>query len=160
MTNQRQSDLASRGVAAQSALDQARRDYLGAQSRLIAAQRPTRCSRNSAASPTEPIEANPQYLQAKANVDRAQRDLAHTRVTAPIDGVVTNVARLQPGNYLAAAQTAFNLVSRREHVGRGQSEGNRSRACEDRRPRHRRRRRLFRPDVECESGVDHAGLGV
>ena len=39
VTNQRQSDLAARGVAAQAALDQARRDYLGAQSRLLGAQR-------------------------------------------------------------------------------------------------------------------------
>ena len=31
---------------------------------------------------------------------------------APVAGIVTNVAALQPGNYLAAAQTAFNLVSR------------------------------------------------
>lgn len=113
VTNQRQTDLASRGVAAQAALDQARRDHLGAQARLIAAQRQADALlAQLGGKPDEPVDTNPQYLQAKAAVDRAQRDLTHARVVAPIDGVVTNVARLQPGNYLAAAQTAFNLVSR------------------------------------------------
>jgi membrane fusion protein (multidrug efflux system) len=113
VTNQRQTDLVSRGVSAQAALDQAKRDYLGAQSRLIGAQKQADALlAQLGGKPDDPVETNPQYKQAKAAVDRAARDLAHARVVAPLDGVVTNVAALQPGNYLAAAQTAFNLVSR------------------------------------------------
>jgi membrane fusion protein, multidrug efflux system len=113
VTNQRQTDLLTRNVATQAAVDQARRDYLGAQSRLIAAQRQADALlAQLGGKPDEAVEANPQYKQAKAAVDKAARDLAHTRVNAPVAGIVTNVAALQPGNYLAAAQTAFNLVSR------------------------------------------------
>lgn len=113
VTNQRQTDLVAHGVAAQAALDQAKRDYLGAQSRLIGAQRQADALlAQLGGKPDDPVESNPQYLAAKAAVDKAARDLAHARVTASVAGVVTNVAQVQPGNYLAASQTAFNLVSR------------------------------------------------
>ena len=47
--------------------------------------------------------------------DEAARQLAHTIVYAPFAGIVTNVPALQPGQYLAAAATAFNIVSS-DHV--------------------------------------------
>lgn len=53
----------------------------------------------------------PQYLEAKARVDEAQRQLDHTVVKAPFAGVVTQVEQIQPGQYLAAATAAFGLVS-------------------------------------------------
>ena len=55
------------------------------------------------------------YLAAKARADEAQRELDHTVVRAPFDGVVTQVDQLQPGQYLAASTGAFGLVSS-EHV--------------------------------------------
>ena len=51
------------------------------------------------------------YLQAKARLDEAQRQLEHTVIRAPFDGVVTQVDTVQPGMYLAAATAAFGLVS-------------------------------------------------
>ena len=57
----------------------------------------------------------PAYLQAQARVDEAQRELDHTVVRAPFDGIVTQVEAVQPGMYLAAATPAFALVST-EHV--------------------------------------------
>jgi membrane fusion protein, multidrug efflux system len=58
------------------------------------------------------IEAtqHPQYLQAKAQVEEAQRQLDHTVVTAPFVGIVTDVPAIAPGKYLAASTTAFFLV--------------------------------------------------
>ncbi|HEY2131622.1 MAG TPA: HlyD family secretion protein [Acetobacteraceae bacterium] len=53
----------------------------------------------------------PQYLQAQAQVDEAQRQLEHTEVHAPFDGIATQVDTLQPGMYLAAATAGFGLVS-------------------------------------------------
>ena len=53
---------------------------------------------------------HPQYLQAKAQVDEAQRQLDHTVVRAPFAGIVTNVPSITPGKYLAASTTAFYLV--------------------------------------------------
>jgi membrane fusion protein (multidrug efflux system) len=51
------------------------------------------------------------YLQAKARVDEAQRQLDHTVIYAPFAGIVTQVDSVQPGMYLAASVAAFGLVS-------------------------------------------------
>ncbi len=51
------------------------------------------------------------YLQAKARLDEAQRQLDHTIIYAPFGGVATMVDTVQPGMYLAAATAAFGLVS-------------------------------------------------
>jgi membrane fusion protein (multidrug efflux system) len=53
---------------------------------------------------------HPQYLQAKAQVEEAERQLDHTIVKAPFAGLVTNVPAIAPGKYLAASATAFYLV--------------------------------------------------
>jgi membrane fusion protein (multidrug efflux system) len=61
------------------------------------------------------VTEHPQYLQAKAQVDEAQRQLDHTVVKAPFAGTVTNVPSIAPGKYLAASMTAFFLVDK-DHV--------------------------------------------
>jgi membrane fusion protein (multidrug efflux system) len=58
-----------------------------------------------------PVAEHPQYLQAKAQVDEAQRELDHAVVKAPFAGVVTDVPSIAPGKYLAASVTAFYLVA-------------------------------------------------
>jgi membrane fusion protein (multidrug efflux system) len=65
--------------------------------------------------PDIPVTQHPQYLQAKAQVDEAQRQLDHTFVKAPFAGIVTNVPSIAPGKYLAASTTAFYLVDT-DHV--------------------------------------------
>ncbi|HVT55072.1 MAG TPA: HlyD family secretion protein [Xanthobacteraceae bacterium] len=50
---------------------------------------------------------HPLYLQAKAKVDEAQRQLDDTVVRAPFGGVVTQVSALQPGTYLVAQTAAL-----------------------------------------------------
>jgi membrane fusion protein (multidrug efflux system) len=57
------------------------------------------------------VRLTPQYLQAKAQVDEARRQLAHTQVYAPFNGVATQVETMQPGMYLAAATAGIGLVS-------------------------------------------------
>jgi membrane fusion protein, multidrug efflux system len=56
-----------------------------------------------------------QYLQAKAQLDEAQRQLNDTVVKAPFAGIVTDVPATAPGRYLAASTTAFYLVDT-DHV--------------------------------------------
>jgi membrane fusion protein, multidrug efflux system len=68
-----------------------------------------------AGDPNIPVTQHPQYLQAKAQVDEAQRQIDHTVVKAPFAGIVTNVPAIAPGKYLAASMTAFYLVDR-DHV--------------------------------------------
>jgi len=61
--------------------------------------------------PDIPVSEHPQYLQAKAAVDEAQRQLDHMVVRAPFAGVVTSVSSIAPGKYLQVAMTAFYLVA-------------------------------------------------
>ena len=61
------------------------------------------------------VTQHPQYRQAQAQVDEAQRQLDHTVITAPFAGTVTNVPAIAPGKYLAASTTAFFLVDT-DHV--------------------------------------------
>ncbi|MGA8356486.1 MAG: HlyD family secretion protein [Xanthobacteraceae bacterium] len=57
-----------------------------------------------------PATQHPQYLQAQAQVEEAQRQLDHTVISAPFAGRVTDVSAIAPGKYLAASTTAFYLV--------------------------------------------------
>jgi membrane fusion protein, multidrug efflux system len=61
--------------------------------------------------PEVDVHTMPDYLQAKARLDEAQRQLDHTVIYAPFDGIATMVDTVQPGMYLAAATAAFGLVS-------------------------------------------------
>jgi membrane fusion protein (multidrug efflux system) len=58
-----------------------------------------------------PVENLPQYQQAKAQVDEAQRQLDHATVRAPFDGTVTEVDSLQPGTLVVSALSAFTTTS-------------------------------------------------
>jgi len=66
-------------------------------------------------SPDIPATQHPQFLQAQAQVDEAQRQLDDSVVKAPFAGVVTQVSAIAPGKYLAASTTAFYLVAT-DHV--------------------------------------------
>ena len=57
------------------------------------------------------VHTMPDYLQAKARLDEAQRQLDHAVIYAPYDGIVTQVDTVQPGMYLAASTAAFGIVS-------------------------------------------------
>jgi membrane fusion protein (multidrug efflux system) len=61
------------------------------------------------------VTQHPQYMQAKAKVDEAQRQLDHTVVSAPFAGIATSVPSIAPGKYLTASMTAFYLVNT-DHV--------------------------------------------
>ena len=108
----RQQNLVTNGGAARSAYDEAKHN-------LDAARQKVAVSKAEAAATLaqlggdadQPVEQNPLYLQAKSDVDNAERELDHTVVRAPFDGVVTNVSALQVGSYLQASQQAFSLVS-------------------------------------------------
>jgi len=57
------------------------------------------------------VRTTPDYREQEAKLAEAERQLAHTVLRAPFDGVVTDVESVQPGQYLAAASAAFGLVS-------------------------------------------------
>src|ERR1700691_4814789 len=68
-----------------------------------------------AGNPNIPVTQHPQYVQAQARVEEAQREFDHTTVVAPFSGIVTNVPAIAPGKYLPASTTAFYLVDT-DHV--------------------------------------------
>lgn len=70
--------------------------------------------------PDLPAAEHPAYLQAKAQLDEAQRQFDLTTITAPFDGIVTQVDHLQPGQYLAAATAGLSGTGAVALVGTGQ----------------------------------------
>jgi membrane fusion protein (multidrug efflux system) len=108
----RQQNLINSSVASKSAYDEAKHNLDAAEQKVSVAkaQAATTLSQYGA-DINQPIEQNPIYLQAKAAVDDAQRQLDDTVVRAPFDGIATNVNSLQVGQYLQTSQSAFALVS-------------------------------------------------
>lgn len=113
---QRQTDLATRRVNAQSQLDAARHNLDSAHGELAAlVEEQAGIAAQLVGDPSAPIEQHPRYLAAVAARDKAQHDLDNTVVHAPIDGMTARVPSLQPGEYLDAGQAAFALVAS-DHV--------------------------------------------
>ena len=108
----RASTLLRSGAVSQATYDSANYNLLNNKSKLqsLQQQAATQLAR-LAGNPDIETTQHPQYLQAKAQVDEAQRELDHTVVRAPFAGIVTNVPSIAPGKYLAASVTAFNLVA-------------------------------------------------
>ncbi len=63
--------------------------------------------------PDATIEAFPDYIQAKAQVEDAERNLRNTNVTAPIAGVATQVDQIELGRVAPAGQPVFAIVADR-----------------------------------------------
>src|ERR1700676_4788910 len=113
---QRQEQLIANNFTPKATFDAARNTLQGSQQKLASLQQQlTGIAASLNGDPDAPIENHPRYKDALAARDEAARQLAHTVVRAPFAGIVTNVPSLQPGQYLAAAATAFNIVST-DHV--------------------------------------------
>ncbi len=57
------------------------------------------------------IDTFPDYIQAKAGVEDAERNLRNTKILAPIDGVATQVAQIELGRVAPAGQPIFAVVA-------------------------------------------------
>jgi membrane fusion protein, multidrug efflux system len=112
VTFDRQTSLLASGTASKATYDQAHFTLQADQGKLASLknQAEVQLARLSG-DPNIQVADHPQYLQAKAQVDEAQRQLDHTVVKAPFAGIVTNVPSIAPGKYLAASVTAFYLVA-------------------------------------------------
>jgi membrane fusion protein (multidrug efflux system) len=111
VTFDRDAVLARSDVVSKANYDQARFTLQADQSKLdsLRQQAAVQLAR-LAGNPSIAVAQHPQYLQAKAQVDEAQRQLDDSVVKAPFSGIVTNVPSIAPGKYLAASTTAFYLV--------------------------------------------------
>src|SRR4029077_15958483 len=108
--------LVKTNAISQANYDQARFTLKADQSKVASLQQQAEVQlARLAGNPDIPVTEHPQYLQAKAQVDEAQRQLDHTVVKAAFAGIVTNVPSIAPGKYLQASTTAFYLVAT-DHV--------------------------------------------
>ncbi len=60
-----------------------------------------------------PLDAFPDYMQAKAQFEEAKRNLANTTLLAPIAGVATQVPQIQLGRFIAAGAPVFAVIADR-----------------------------------------------
>ncbi len=112
----RTAGLVSRGDVSRQAYDDARYQLAADQQALASAQVAAQVQlARLGGDANAPVQTMPSYKKAEAAVAEAQRQLDHTVVRAPMDGIVTGVSAAQPGMYLAASNAAFGLVST-DHV--------------------------------------------
>jgi membrane fusion protein (multidrug efflux system) len=112
----RNAKLLKTATVSQAVFDQTRYTLDNDKSKLAALQQQAMVQlAKLGGNPDIAVTDHPQYRQAQAQVDEAQRQLDHTLVKAPLDGIVTNVPAIAPGKYLAASTTAFFLVDT-DHV--------------------------------------------
>ncbi|ETR76702.1 hemolysin secretion protein D [Afipia sp. P52-10] len=116
VTFKRQQELAANNFTPRATFDDARRNLQVAQQKLASLNHQLAglaASLNN--DPNAAVESYSQYKEQLAVRDEAARQLSHTVVRAPIAGVATKVASLQPGQYLAASTSALAVVAT-DHV--------------------------------------------
>lgn len=108
----RQQRLVGSGASSVVSLDQATRNAGGARQHVGSLQQQLAgIVANLAGNPEIAVADHPRMKEAVAARDEAARQLDHAVVKTPMDGIVTNVPSLQPGQYLAAAGAAFSVVA-------------------------------------------------
>jgi membrane fusion protein (multidrug efflux system) len=110
--SERQSRLLASGISSQSQVDRAIHARDAAQQAVAAAQQEIESTvANLGGDPAIDPTKHPAVMQAQAELDRAELDLSYTTITAPDDGIVTQVEKLQVGDYVNAASPVFALVA-------------------------------------------------
>ncbi len=105
----RQSALIKRGFTTRSDYDDAVAEVRKAETELADA-RARSANASAAVAPGE----QPGIAAARAAIDKARLDLAHTEVRAPFDGIVSNSDRLQVGQAVAPGVGVLSLVHGRD----------------------------------------------
>ena len=80
-----------------------------AQRQLVTGQR-SNALNQLLGNPELPLEQFPAYMQAKAALDDAQRNLDLTTVRAPMNGVATQVEQIQLGRFVMAGAPVFSVI--------------------------------------------------
>lgn len=98
--------LVERGVYARARLDEATASLNSAEAAVAKAQADLQRARQELG-PTG--TDNPQFKQALAQLEKARLDLVRTEITAPADGVITNL-QLAVGQVVSAGQPALTFI--------------------------------------------------
>ena len=112
ITYNRDLALARANAIAPATVDQASGTLQSAQATLIFLQQNAQMQLAKLnGNPNLPPQQAPQYKQANAALEEAERQLGHTVVRAPFEGDVTEVDSLQPGTLVISAMAAFTTTS-------------------------------------------------
>ena len=107
----RKTALAKSNFGSQLDLDNSATALVTAQAQLqFVKQQKSTALNQLLGNPELPLEQFPAYLQAKAALDDAQRNLDLTTVRAPMAGVATQVDQIQLGRFLAVGTPVFSII--------------------------------------------------
>jgi len=108
---ERKTKLVSSQAGSQADLDTALAAVVTAQLQAeYAAQQRDTTLNQLLGDPALPLERYPEYAQAKAVLDNAQRDFDHTIVRAPMSGTATQVDNIQLGRFVSAGTPVLSVV--------------------------------------------------
>jgi membrane fusion protein (multidrug efflux system) len=108
---ERKQSLIATRIGSQAEVDNALGALVTAQQQAqTAVQRKTEALNQLQGNPDLPIEQYPAFMQARAALEQAQRDLDHTLLRAPIDGIATQVDNIQLGRYVTAGTPVLAVI--------------------------------------------------
>jgi membrane fusion protein (multidrug efflux system) len=108
---ERKSSLVKSSAGSQLDLDNSATALVTAQAQLqLIKQQNSTALNQLLGNPELPLEQFPAYMQAKAALDDAQRNLDLTTVRAPMNGVATQVDSIQLGRFVMAGAPVFSVI--------------------------------------------------
>jgi len=108
---ERQKTLLSGGYAAQARYDEARHQLQAAEQQFAQARQRVKSALAAlGGDPEIQTDRHPLVMEAIAKRDQAQRNLDHTVIRAPADGVISQTDRLLAGQYMPVGTPALALV--------------------------------------------------
>jgi membrane fusion protein, multidrug efflux system len=107
----RKSSLVKSATGSQLDLDNSATALVTAQAQLqLIKQQNSTALNQLLGNPDLPLEQFPAYMQAKAVLDDAQRNLDLTTVRAPMNGIATQVDQIQLGRFVMAGAPVFSVI--------------------------------------------------
>jgi membrane fusion protein, multidrug efflux system len=107
----RKSTLAKSSFGSQLDLDNASAAAVTARAETAFVQQQLSTAKNQLLGNADlPLEQFPPYYQAKAALAQAQRNLDHTVLRAPMDGIATQVDQIQLGRFVMAGAPVFSVI--------------------------------------------------
>jgi membrane fusion protein, multidrug efflux system len=108
---ERKTALVKNSAGSQLDLDNSTAAMVTAQAQLqLVKQQNSNALNQLLGDPELPLDQFPAYLQAKAALEDAQRNLDLTTVRAPINGTATQVEQIQLGRFVAAGTPVFSVI--------------------------------------------------
>jgi membrane fusion protein (multidrug efflux system) len=107
----RKSTLAKSNFGSQLDLDNSSTALVTANAELAFVQQQTSSAKTQLLGNVDlPLEQFPPYMLAKAALDQAERNLDHTAMRAPMDGIATQVDQIQLGRFVVAGTPVFSVI--------------------------------------------------